>query len=192
MKNKFLLHFFYLALFTFLFIVSSQAQLIPEANSYTEIISTIDASLSNSDCHTIITKSKTSVRSDRLTLVRRGNYSYSIRFATQDGINLAFLTSENGVELKKGDDLIFMTTDKSRMHLTFCLSASVSSPTNKVMNEQWLEIGQEDLAWLVSNPITNIYIKDNQANRMIKFSVDLQGQKSLKKLAFCFLKEIQD
>jgi hypothetical protein len=192
MKNLSTLHFFYLAFFSFSFFTLSQAQLISDDNFSSEIITSNNFTLSNSDCNSIITKSKTSIRSDRLTLVRRGDYSYSIRFATQDGNILAFLTSENGVELKKRDELILMTTDRSRIQFTFCLSQSLSNPTNKAINEQWFEMDHEDLVWLVSNSIKSIYIKDNGANRMIKFNVDVKRQKALKKLAFCFLKEIQD
>ena len=180
--------FFMLTIFTFFLLLSSQATLNSNFNSSLEVAN----STTDSNCKSIVTKSNTSIKSVRHLLIKRGNYSYSIRFATKDKYIFAYLSSENGVTLKKGDELILMDANRERRRFTFAFNQSLSSPSDISLNEQWMEMEPEDLIWLASQNIPTVYIKDNQANRMIKFSVSPAHQETLKKIAFCFLKEMKD
>ena len=192
MKNNSPRLFFNLAIFTFCLLATSQAQLISDANFSSDITTDNSAAPSYSDCNSIVTKSQTSVQTDRILLVRRGNYSYSLRFASQDGNILAFLISENGVKLTKGNQLFLMATDRSRRAFTFGVFQSLASPNKNSMKEHWMEMDPEDIIWLASNNISTIYLKDNAVNKMYKFTVAQPKQEALKKLAFCFLKETKD
>ncbi|MFT4668350.1 MAG: hypothetical protein ACJASM_002508 [Salibacteraceae bacterium] len=127
-----------------------------------------------------------------MILVRRNNYNYGIRFTKGNGNILAYLSSNDGVILKKRDEVIFLAADKTRFAFTFGESQSVSTPTNNTINEHWIELDQEDLLWLTSNKITTIYLKDNAVQRMIGFSVAPTQQEALNKLAICFWKETKD
>jgi len=126
------------------------------------------------------------VKTKPMTLVVRGNYTYSIEFkATDRGIQ-AKMVSKAGVEFNQDDEVIFMDRLETRKSYRFTEMGELKRVGSTPIHENLLQMDMAAIKWMNSTPPTTIYIKSNTSNEMRKFTVNPNRQAEFTQLIKCF------
>jgi flagellar biosynthesis GTPase FlhF len=125
------------------------------------------------------------------TMVVRGNYIYSLELVSDNKGLSAVFYSKGGVRLHQNDELIFIDIHQKRNTYRFSGIITAGREGNAPVNSNWLQLDLEAVKWMATNEMAVLYIKNNQANEMRKFTMTSARQREFKQLAACFLAALQ-
>jgi hypothetical protein len=126
------------------------------------------------------------LQTKRQMLIERGNYKYAIEFIHDERGLLAKVYSINGVSLKKGDEVFFMSNSKDRVAFRFIEKGKASTIEGVNANYNVLKLDSQIIHWFATAQMTTVYIKDNTKNEMRKFTLSEAHSMSFSHLSTCF------
>ncbi|MBL7794670.1 MAG: hypothetical protein JNK77_20210, partial [Saprospiraceae bacterium] len=130
------------------------------------------------------------LKSHPVTLVVRGNYSYSIEIMSDDRGIIAKMYSKAGVEFNQEDELIVLDMGQNRRSFRFIGMGEMTQDKGTPVHQNILQLDLPAVQWFSSSDIATLYIKNNISNEMRKFTVNPNRQLELRQAATCFMQMI--
>ncbi|MBK8705953.1 MAG: hypothetical protein IPN33_21955 [Saprospiraceae bacterium] len=130
------------------------------------------------------------LRSQPVTLVVRGNYSYSIEIMSDDRGIIAKMYSKAGVEFNQEDELIVLDMGQNRRSFRFIGMGEMTQDKGTPVHQNILQLDLPAVQWFSSSDIATLYIKNNINNEMRKFTDNPNRQLELRHAATCFMQMI--
>jgi len=126
------------------------------------------------------------LKTNPVTLVVRGNYTYSIMLMSDSKGITAKMFSKGGVSFNQDDEIIFMDNTSQRKSYRFIETGELKRGKGTPTYENILALDMAAIKWFATSNINTIYIKNNISNEMRKFTVNQSRQTDFRVGAVCF------
>jgi len=129
------------------------------------------------DCSRVIASNKTIdgtqiLKTNQVTLVVRGTYSYGIELINDEKGITARMFSKGGVSFNQNDEIIFMDGNKNRKSYRFIEANKSKKQGETPVNENLLQLDLAAVKWFAASKIPLFYIKNNISNQMRKMTIE--------------------